>query len=186
MKWVEIGLGLVGLLTAVACSGNPPASPDADPAATVSTIPTSNLPPTAPPTPTATPAPFTDLLIEPSQVTLEPTEQLQLHAIALDSNGNVIPNAFVTWSSSDAGAVDSSGVFIAGEAAGLYEEAVSVQVSARGRVEQASVDVKINAGPVDRVTVGSPQSELFTGDSAPLFAEPADRFGYVVTANVTW
>ena len=126
------------------------------------------------PTPTPTPAPA-GISISPVEFAAGSTEQLQ--AIFEDTQGNAIEEAKVTWSvlDSNAGSINASGLFTAGEVAGSFEDAVRGQAT-QGQLA-ATAAVTILPGPLEQVVMAPDRVEIGMGMTQQYVAVGADRFG---------
>ena len=139
---------------------------------------------------------FLDVQVFPQRFYLEPGRRLPLTAIALNGRGELVPGAELRWTTVDsaAGAVDGQGIFVAGNAPGVYTEAVRVEAIARSAsgflraVNYASVVVRANeTSRLDRVGLFAESVIVAPGGRAILVADPIDEFGQPArNVVITW
>ena len=133
----------------------------------------------------------------PQQFHLDPSDRLQLRAVALNGLGELISGTQLRWTMVDdkAGTIDGTGNFIAGSAPGIYTEAVRVEAivpGERGFVKAedfASVVVrrKQTTNRLSRIVVEPGTIRLpRRGRAAPL-ARAIDESGYAAqNTTLSW
>ncbi|MCI0439575.1 MAG: hypothetical protein L0177_10655 [Chloroflexi bacterium] len=131
---------------------------------------------------------FLDVQILPQSFHLLPGERLQLRAVALGGLGEIADNAEMRWELADpaAGAIDASGVFIAGETPGVYTEAVKVEAAVPGKsgilraADFASVIVRQPdvARPLKSLRVYPRSLTIGPSARALLIAQPVNDLGH--------
>ena len=103
---------------------------------------------------TIRPGPLHKVQLEPMAATLEVTKEQQFTATALDQFGNPIPDlTFAFQSGEQAGQVDTQGRIIAGTKAGVYDDAVTVEVTQGSVSRSTTADVTVTPGPLDHVSL---------------------------------
>ena len=118
------------------------------------------------------PGPLAEIVVSPTQITLQVQDTTRLGATALDQFGNEISDIAFTWSTaSPVGSIEEAGLFTAGTRAGTYKGLVKV-IATQGELGgEAATDVTITPGPLPSVAVdpieialdiGSTQSFTFT------------------------
>jgi uncharacterized protein YjdB len=119
--------------------------------------------------------------VTPSSIVVGQTSQAT--AVVVDASGNVIPGAFVTWSSSNSvvATVSATGV-VTGVSAGT----ATISATSGGKTGTAVITVSV-AGPVATVTVTLGNPNLHPGQTTQATAVARDAAGNVVTgATFTW
>ena len=123
------------------------------------------------------------LEVEPGQVEIEVATEVSLSVVATDQFGNEFVPGSPDWSvSSDAGILNSDGVFAAGDKAGDYPDAIEVTV------DSASISVNVTLLPA------APSSLLITPASlsvaptaeAQLSAKVEDAYGNEIETDFNW
>ena len=127
---------------------------------------------------TVLPGPLDRVTIEPSSAVVEVAEGRRFTAAAVDEFGNPIPGLTYSFRSSErAGRVDNEGRLSAGTAAGVYENAVTVEVSQGSVTRTAAATVIVKPGPLDRVTIDPASATMQVATERGFTAEAIDRFG---------
>ncbi len=98
---------------------------------------------------TVEPGPLDHVTIETTTLVAELAKQQQFNATVRDRFDNPIPGLTFTFRLVEqTGLVDSQGMFVAGTKAGLYEDAVTVEVTQGTITKTATADVTIEPGPL--------------------------------------
>ncbi|MGQ0643797.1 MAG: Ig-like domain-containing protein [Gemmatimonadaceae bacterium] len=123
--------------------------------------------------------------VSPSSVQLSASGTRQLSAIALDASGNQVPNAAITWSSSNPIVATVSA---AGLATAMSSGNATISATSSGKTGSATVSV---AAPppavVASVTVTLNSSSLLVGQTTQAQAVARDAAGNIITGRpVTW
>ena len=139
---------------------------------------------------------FLNVQVLPQRFYLSPGGRFSLSAVALNGLGEVAAGAELRWSIVDprVGAIDVHGVFVAGDAPGVYTEAVKVEAIAPGErgfvtaVDYASVVVRADlTRRLDRVGLFAKTVVVEPGGRAILVADPMDDFGEPArNVVITW
>lgn len=79
-----------------------------------------------------------EVTISPSRVEINPKKSIRFRAKAFNAQGQEVAANF-EWSSTSAGSITDNGLFTAGEAVGLFNEAVTVTTS--GKTAKADVNI---------------------------------------------
>jgi hypothetical protein len=120
------------------------------------------------------------VIVNPANATVEPGETVQFSVEVLDTNGNPMPNAPVTWSVvNGGGTINQNGLFTAGATVGDYSN--TIVASSDGITGSASISV--NALPAPQITGLSP-SIATVGDTITLSGDNF-RAGAQVRVGVT-
>ncbi len=106
-------------------------------------------------------------------------ESAGLLVVAVDEHGNRLTNPEIVWAVVDpnAGTIDESGRFTAGEVAGQYADAIQVRATDGELTLTAASPVTIVPGPLDQVVVAPSATEIGMSMSQQFVAVGADRFG---------
>jgi hypothetical protein len=130
---------------------------------------------------------FLDIHALPRRFFLDPGDQLQLRAVALNGLGELVTGTEIRWSMVDsrAGTIDGRGNFVAGDVPGIYTEAVRVEAVVPGesgfvRAEDyASVVIrqKQSPGRLASVSVVPQTVVLAPGGHATLSVRAVDELG---------
>ena len=132
---------------------------------------------TAAATVTVEPGPLDRVVLDTTQLTVAPGQGHTFEVGALDRFDNPIPVAAIVFrADGKAGAVDSSGRFVAETAAGLYADAVTVEVKQGEISRTASVEITINPGPLDTVKVDPPSITLEVAGEQRFAVMAVDKF----------
>ncbi len=128
------------------------------------------------------------VVIEPAELTLEAGTEGQFSPTAFDRYGNSIQGLRYAFAANErAGVVDSQGRFTAGIVAGVYDEAVAVEVSQDGVTVRTAARVVVTHGPLLRVSVSPPSVTLDIGQTQQLTVEPVDAHGNpIAEAQIAW
>ena len=130
---------------------------------------------------------LTKVTIEPSEITLAPTETEGFTARALDQFGNEIPDVAFTWRISGGGFINPSGVVMAGFKAGSFPDAVEVQAILGDTTQSATATLNVEPGPLSRIVVEPRLAELDVGGSHAFAARALDWFGNEIKgASFEW
>ncbi|MEE8158692.1 MAG: PKD domain-containing protein, partial [Dehalococcoidia bacterium] len=103
---------------------------------------------------TVEPGPLNSISLDKTEATLVVEEGVVFSAQALDQFDNVIPDlAFGYRATEEAGQIDSEGRFTAGTKAGIYGDAIQIEVSEGSVTRTAMASVTVEPGPLDHVTL---------------------------------
>jgi uncharacterized protein YjdB len=128
------------------------------------------------------PVPVASVSVSPAAPSVQVGTTVQLTAVTLDANNNVLSGRVVTWTSANSGtaSVSSTGL-ITGVSAGT----TSITATSEGKTASASVTVTL--APVASVTVSLPNGTLAVGASVQATATLRDANNNVLTGRtVTW
>ena len=120
----------------------------------------------------------------PSAVTLNPGDSQQFEAVGLNCYGNTVPEAAITWTSSDpcVGTVDECGLFVA-----LDAGTTTLTASGDGATGTTTVTVSSNEPVLTRIAVTPPAIALNAGDAETFTATAYDQFGCTMPdADIAW
>ena len=124
------------------------------------------------------PGPLERVTLEPASSTVEAGQSHLFTAAALDQFDNRISGlTFVFTSAEEAGHVGPDGTFTAGEKAGSYRNALSVETPEGFTIERATASVTVEPGPLDRVILGPASLTLQVTQQQQIGATAFDRFG---------
>jgi len=134
------------------------------------------------------PGPLSDIVVSPTQVTLQTQGTNSLAVTAVDQFGNGIRDVGFTWSTlGPNGSVDVTGKFTAGTKAGIYEGLIKVTATQGVHSREALIDVTIDPGPLSIVLVEPSEVTLDIGDAEPFTVTVLDEFGNEISdAIVSW
>ena len=135
---------------------------------------------------TIKPGPVDRITIEPAGPPAQVTEAQQFKTTAVDKHGNSITGLKFSYESGlPAGEIGPDGKFIAGTQAGMFEDAVKVEVTQGEVTRQASAGVTIEPGPLDHVniepsiaTVEVTRQQAFTAQGFDRFDNPISGLQY--------
>ena len=121
------------------------------------------------------------ITVTPALATVPVGTTLTLGVDLRDSDGDVVRDVRVTWSSEDAtiASVSQTGVVT-----GVRIGTVLIAASARGK--DAFARLTISPAPVASVRLSVANQALFVGDAVRITAEPLDGAGNVLARPVTW
>ena len=134
------------------------------------------------PAPALSPTPGSPLLplkvvVEPSQVTLEPRTTQRFTVEVLDASGNPVAGPSIAWQSAPGvGSVDANGVFTAGTKAGSFPSGLQVNVLIGSERVSVSVDVVIQPGALASVELAPSPAVAQKGETVQLAAQGFDLF----------
>ncbi|HJR63395.1 MAG TPA: Ig-like domain-containing protein [Gemmatimonadaceae bacterium] len=131
---------------------------------------------------TVNPVPVGSVTVEPSSVTLNPTQTRQLTATVRDGSGNVLTGRTITWTTSNAliATVSNSGLVTA-----LLPGSATITATAQG--VEGTATVTVNPFPVGSVSVDPTSATVFIGRTTQLTATVRNTQGEVMTGQaVTW
>jgi PGF-pre-PGF domain-containing protein len=120
----------------------------------------------------------------PSAVTLNPGDSLKFEAVPLNCYGDFVPEAAITWTSSDpaVGTIDETGLFVA-----LCAGTTTLTISGDGATGTTTVTVCCDEPVLSRIVVTPPAITLNTGDAETFIATAFDQYGCEITGiEVTW
>ena len=122
--------------------------------------------------------PLVRVIIEPARPTIAVTKDQQFTAAAFDRYGNLIPDMSYSFQSDErVGHVDGTGNYVAGTAAGIFNNAVTVEVTQGDVTATASATVVLEHGPLHSATVDPDTLTIDIGQSQELTAEASDIYG---------
>ena len=120
----------------------------------------------------------------PSAVTLNPGDSRQFEAVGLNCYGEFVPEAAITWTSSDpcVGTVDKCGLFVA-----LCPGTTTLTASGDGATGTTTVTVSCDDPVLSRIAVTPPAITLNIGDAETFAATAYDQFGTVMPeVDIAW
>ncbi|MCI0825459.1 MAG: hypothetical protein J4N90_11965, partial [Chloroflexi bacterium] len=117
------------------------------------------------------------VLVEPSQVTLDPGTTQRFTVEVLDASGNPVAIPSIAWQSAPGvGSVDANGVFTAGTKAGSFPSGLQVNVLIGSERVSVSVDVVIQPGALASVELAPSPAVAQKGETVQLAAQGFDLF----------
>ena len=128
---------------------------------------------------TVNPTPVASVRLTPTTRDLFVGQTVQLSAQTLDSQGNVLPNRPVTFTTSNA---TVASVSTAGVVTALAPGSAIITAASEGKTAVATVTV--TSVPVASVAVTPSTSELVVGQTTQLKAEPRDASGQPLVGRV--
>ena len=132
---------------------------------------------------TITPGPLDLVAIEPGTASLEVTGEKRFIATAFDGYGNSITGlSFEYRADEQAGQVGGEGSFTAGSKAGVYEDAVTLEVTQDSITKSVTADVTVTPGPLDHVNLEPLQMAVEVTGSQQFSASAFDRFDNPILA----
>ena len=134
------------------------------------------------------PGPLDHVTIEPTEATLDVTAEQRFIARAFDRFDNPIPDLSYAFEADErAGKVDDDGRFAAGREAGLFADAVTVEVTQGSIASRAAADVTLEHGPLERVQLDPGEATLDIRERQQFDAQAFDAYGNAIPeASVTW
>ena len=130
---------------------------------------------------------LTNISLEPTALTIEPGQEVQLTARALDQFGAEIDGLQLDWSASSGAEVDPVGVLHAGTRAGSFPQLVGVAASLGEVTLRATANVEVVPGPLHRVLIDPLMAKLSIGDTLGFGAVGVDEFGNeIAELTVDW
>jgi PKD repeat protein len=126
--------------------------------------------------------------VEPSVLTLQSGDRVQLKASAFDEFGNPVPDATFVWSSDvSVGTILDDGTFIAGPTIGTFDQVASVEFERSGKTVSTTIAADIVYGLLDSVVISPLTINLRANDRVDLAVLPRDRQGHVLPEfDVEW
>lgn len=124
-----------------------------------------------------------EMAITPLMLTLSQNATQQFTVLGTDAHGNataVLPAA--TWSTTDGGTIDASGLFTAGVTAGMFLGAVHATSGAH----VANATISVSVGPLASIAVTPANSFLMPGGTVQYTAVGHDAGMNVVVISPTW
>ena len=124
------------------------------------------------------------VVVVPSTVILDAGDTLQFEAIAFNCYGEVVPDAELTWTSSDpsVGTIDECGLFVA-----LCTGMTTIAASGDCAAGTAMVTVACDEAVLARIDLSPPAITLNVGDAATFTATAYDQHGNTMPdAAFTW
>lgn len=134
------------------------------------------------------PGPLDHVGIDAIPSAIEAGKQHQVKAVALDEFENPIPDVTFVYESNDSAAeIDDNGLFTVPTQAGKYSDALSVLVSQGAIVEEVSIDIVVEHGPLAQTSIEPTTVTLEIGDTQTFTTESRDVYGNIIPeADVTW
>ena len=130
---------------------------------------------------------LTNISLEPAALTIEPGQEAQLTAKALDQFGVEIDGLQLEWATSGGADVDPTGVLHTGTKAGSFPNLVGVEASLGEVTIRATANVEVVPGPLHRVLIEPLMAQLSIGDSVGFDAVGVDDFGNeIAELTVDW
>lgn len=120
---------------------------------------------------------ISDFAIEPDEVVLTPTQTQRFTVAAYDQFRIRIQGLDFRWSATDAGSIDSTGLFAAGTTTGSFLHSVKVEATLGGVSRIATASVNIEPGPLHHVVLEPQFVELDIGGSQSFAVAGFDQFG---------
>ena len=114
-------------------------------------------------------------------------ESVNLEALVINQHGNPVQASEVVWSVQDAnaGSITGPSLFIAGELARTYQDAIRANV--RSVELGATVSVTVLPGPLQLVAVAPQVAEIGIGMTQQFVAVGVDRFGNRISGlDIAW
>jgi len=119
-----------------------------------------------------------------SAVALNPGDEWQFEAVAFNCYGDFVPDAALTWSSSDpaVGTVDECGLFVA-----LCAGTTTITASGDCAAGTATVTVCCDEPVLSRIAVSPPAITMNAGDEETFAATAFDQYGNVMPeVDIAW
>ena len=131
---------------------------------------------------TIEPGQLTEVRLKPETVELNIGESQEFTATAVDTYGNPLPNARLTWRIDQRiGTISASGLVTAGNVAGSYENGVTAAILS----VEAAASVTVNPDSPAEVTV--PAVLVAAGEPVTLEARVVDQYGNAApTSDIIW
>lgn len=133
------------------------------------------------------PSPVARVSISPAKRVLTVGDTMRIQAQAFDSAGKLLENAKVLVVQAGArfeGAVDSTGLVTAG-APGTLPIGIVVLVPGRKQYVER-FDIRMVAGPADRIEIATRVTRLVVGQRLHLDASPFSKSGDKLSARISW
>lgn len=137
---------------------------------------------------TVEPGDMTDLEVLPGDTEMEVGSETRFTVVVVDKYGNEIEDALIHWSSASAvGRIDGDGVYSAGNTAGSFENAVSLDTVRGSERLSGSWSVTLTHGIAASISV-LPSWVVVRDDSSHQFsADVVDAYGNEITGlEVLW
>ena len=120
----------------------------------------------------------------PTRVNISPvsvaagTEQ-QLQAAVMDQYGNRVEDTRLTWTAEDPdiGNVTRSGLFNAGEVAGVFHEALTIEIEHGGQAHTAVSDITVTTASLENVFIAPEAVDIGIGMTQQFVVVKTDRYG---------
>ncbi|MDP3234991.1 MAG: hypothetical protein Q8N26_19570, partial [Myxococcales bacterium] len=123
------------------------------------------------------------ITIAPTNASIAVSGTQQFAATALNSMGQVVPGAPITWSVvNGGGSINPTGLFTAGNVAGAFANTVR----ASSGTANATVSVTVTPGPIATIAVTPSMATLAPGGMTTFTAQARDAFSNSVTTAFTW
>lgn len=141
---------------------------------------------------------LTAVTVSPSAVILEENDTEQFSATSYDQHGNQITSDVAySWTliNSNAGSINGSGLFTAGDTPGKYTNALRVRASLNSSVKYAYATVTVSASSdpdpepttvLTAVTVSPSATILEEGDTKQFSTKAYDQYGNQITSGITY
>ena len=120
---------------------------------------------------------LTNISLEPVALTIEPGQEAQLTARALDQFGVEIDGLRLDWSASGGAEIDAARVLHAGTTAGSFPNLIGVEASLGEVTIRATANVEVVPGPLHSVLIDPLMTKLSIGESLGFGAVGVDEFG---------
>ena len=118
-----------------------------------------------------------EIVIDPPELVLGPTETQKPTARALDQFGNEMTGLEVTWDISEGGHFSKDGTLIAGSKAGAFRDVVTAEATLGVTTRRASASVTVVPGPLDRLVVEPLVAEVDINGTQVFKVRGLDPFG---------
>jgi Tol biopolymer transport system component len=130
--------------------------------------------------------PLDHVQLSPKTVNLDIGQSQQFTAAVVDSYGNPVSEAKLTWQAADgAGSISQNGMLSGGTRAGTYQEGAVVTAELDKIFTKDSASVIIKPDPLDIVTISPIIVSI--GETKSLNAVPTDKYGNPLSdVTVTW
>lgn len=137
---------------------------------------------------TITSGPPARLSMDSDSVTLAIGEKKAFRATVADSYGNTIAGIDPTWSlRGGGGELDKSGVFVAGNKAGLFKDTVQARVAEKSTVLTALSTVTVLPDPLEKLQIVPQSVTIGIGMTQQFAAVATDQFGNRLSnVSLTW
>ena len=120
---------------------------------------------------------LTEIVLDTTDLGLEPAEEHTFRAELLDEFGNPIVGLVHTFSVDDrAGRITPDGIYTSGETAGTYKGAVRVEASQGGVTVTTTASVTVEPGPLESVVIEPASAAVTVTETQQFAAQGLDRF----------
>ena len=127
---------------------------------------------------TVLPGPLHEVQVAPSAAVVQVTEEQHFTVTAVDQHGNPLDDVSYSFSTdSQAGVLGSRGSFVAGNKAGIYGNGLVVEGVQNSITKAVAVQVTVDPGPLDVVTIEPEQAALIVGSEQQFTAMAEDQHG---------